>query len=84
VIGTGKDAIALCPHGQRRYGVFRIVDGVRDQVPFEVFDGVGQQLLTGDFDGDGVPDLAVGMSRGGELAVTFVRQCPDHDTRGCH
>ncbi|MEO8707111.1 MAG: hypothetical protein ABI867_44200 [Kofleriaceae bacterium] len=82
LIRTGSTLVAGCPRAGRS-GLFRIVDGVREDTPFVELDGTVQGVITGDFDGDGVPDLAVGLLRGAVISVQLVRQCPAHDTRGC-
>jgi hypothetical protein len=73
--------VALC-ESQRRYGVYRIDAGVREERPFAEVEGIGLQLVVGDFDGDGVPDLGVGMARA-EVGAQFIKQCAAHDVRNC-
>jgi hypothetical protein len=83
VIRTGATTITACPRAQQRFELYRIVDGIREAAPFATLDGIAPRMAVGDFDGDGVPDLAVGYSRAGEVSVQLIRQCPAHDTRGC-
>jgi hypothetical protein len=45
--------------------------------------GDGRFATAGDFDGDGVLDVAISVNRIAEIGVSFLRQCPAHDTRGC-
>jgi hypothetical protein len=76
--------VATCKAGVFDPGVYRIVDGVREEAPFVEFDGSPRVITAADYDGDGVTDLAIALLRGGGLgSVQVVRQCPAHDTRGC-
>ena len=84
VVRVGAQTVALCESAPRQFGVFRITDeGTREPVAFAEVDGIGLQLVVGDFDGDAVADLGVGVARGAEISIQFLRQCPAHDTRGC-
>ncbi len=85
VARTGRGLVALCRIGNPSRGPARGVFSIKEERELMDSFAVGDARFAtpGDFDGDGVIDVAISLHRVDEVVVHLLRQCPDHDTRGC-